>query len=266
MQLVLWLAASYAAICIAGYFLHRHFMYFPNAERIAPAALGLDGVEEIELKTWEGLTLIAWHAPPRDTGDATVLYFHGNAGNAVSRTEKFETMRRNGHGVLLLNNRGYGGSQGSPSEAANVSDAKTAYDYLISSGVKSDEIVLYGESLGSGQAVRLAGARPVKAVILEAPLTSTVEIARSTYWFLPLNLILTDQFRNLDNIREVEAPLLLVHGKRDEIIPYQHSEQIHAAANEPKQIELMPNAYHSNLFEHGAWDVVLGFLKTLSAP
>ena len=175
----------------------------------------------------DGQTLVAWYAPPKP-GMPTIMYFHGNAGNAVSRTDKFETMREGGKGVLLLNNRGYGGSEGSPSEAANVRDAETAYNYLIRAGSASSDIVLYGESLGSGQAVQLAGRKSVKAVILEAPLTSTVDIGRSTYWFLPLKLILADQFRNIDHIKSVRAPLLLIHGIRDEIIPFEHSERIYA--------------------------------------
>ena len=168
-----------------------------------------------------------------------------------------------GHGVLLLNNRGYSGSQGSPSEAANVRDAGTAYEFLTGKGISPESIVLYGESLGSGQAVQLAGQRKVRAVILEAPLTSTVEIARSTYWFLPLKLILTDQFRNIDHISSVRAPLLLIHGKRDEIIPYSHSQRIYEAASSQKHLELIPQADHSDLFEHGAWDLVLTFLMSL---
>ena len=262
MQLVLWLACSYVAICAVGFLMHRHFIYFPNAERVAPATLDLRDVEEHELTSDDGSILIAWYAPAR-AGMETVLYFHGNAGNAVSRSSKFEAMRQRGHGVFLLNNRGYGGSSGSPSEAANVRDADAAYAFLTGNGVAPESIVLYGESLGSGQAVQLAGHRKVRAVILEAPLTSTVEIARSAYWFLPLRLILTDQFRNIDHVRSVSAPLLLIHGNRDEIIPYSHSQRIYEAATCQKHLELIPQADHSDLFEHGAWDLVLTFLKSL---
>jgi len=262
MQLFLWLAGGYAVICLLGILLHRHFIYFPDPERVAPAATGLNGVEEIEIKSADGPTLVAWYAPPAD-GQPIILYFHGNAGNAASRADKIETMRGKGHGVLLLNNRGYGGSGGSPSEAANVRDAQAAYDYLIDRGLTADDIILYGESLGSGQTVQLAGRKPVKAVILEAPLTSTIAIARSTYWFLPLRLVLIDQYRNIDQVGAVRAPLLLLHGKRDEVIPYTHSQRIFEAANGQKRLELFPDASHSNLFDHGAWDAVLAFLDDL---
>ncbi len=144
-----------------------------------------------------------------------------------------------------------------------MADAITAYDYLAGLGVKPEEIVLYGESLGSGQAVRLAGQRPVRAVILEAPLTSTVDVGQKVYFFLPLRLILTDQFRNEDNIRHVTAPLLIVHGQQDSVIPADHGRRIFAAANEPKQLELLPAGAHSDLFDHGAWGKAEAFLAAL---
>lgn len=110
----------------------------------------------------------------------TILYFHGNAANAANRTSRIETIRENGFGVFYLNNRGYGGSDGSPTEKGNVADAIAAYDHLIRIGVPAGRIVAYGESLGSGQAVRLAAERPVAAIVLEAPLTSTIDVARTT--------------------------------------------------------------------------------------
>jgi uncharacterized protein len=116
----------------------------------------------------------------------------------------------NDFGVLYLNNRGYGGSGGRPTEEDNVADAIAAYDHLIGLGVPAARIVAYGESLGSGQAVRLAAARPVAAVVLEAPLTSTVDVARSTYFWLPLRLLIADKYDNERNIRSVAAPVLIL--------------------------------------------------------
>ncbi len=262
MQLVVWLAASYAIVCVLGLLFHRHFMYFPVAERVAPSAAGLAGVEEVQIRSDDGQALVAWYAPP-SAGKLTVLYFHGNAGNAASRADKFDTMRAGGFGVLLLNNRGYGGSEGSPSEASNVRDAVSAYEFAIGKGVSPQQIVLYGESLGSGQAVQLAGRRQVKAVILEAPLTSTIDIARSTYWFLPLRFVLTDQFRNIDHIAAIKAPILLLHGERDEVIPFEHSSRLQEAAQSPAQLEAFPDGSHSDLFEHGAWAKAVAFVDAL---
>jgi uncharacterized protein len=187
--LTLWLVAIYAAICVTAYFGNHLFMYFPDPTRVEPVEVGLNGVNEVEISVPDGIELIAWYAPAKDD-KPTILYFHGNGANAASRAPKIEMIRENGFGVFYLNNRGYGGSSGRPREENNVADAIAAYEHVTGLGVAPDKIIAYGESLGSGQAVRLAAARPVAAVVLEAPLTSTVDVARSTYFWLPLGLLL----------------------------------------------------------------------------
>ncbi len=142
----------------------------------------------------------------RRTGKPTLLYFHGNAANAANRAPKIARMLESGFGVFYLNNRGYGGSAGKPTEANNVADAIAAYDHLRRLGVPAESIVAYGESLGSGQAVRLAAERPVAGVVLEAPLTSTVDVGRSIYFWLPLSLLITDQYNVERDIRCRHGP------------------------------------------------------------
>jgi uncharacterized protein len=203
--------------------------------------------------------LVAWHVPARDD-KPTILYFHGNAANAANRARRIELIQENGFGVLYLNNRGYGGSGGRPTEEDNVADAIAAYDHLIGFGVPAAKIVAYGESLGSGQAVRLAAARPVAAVVLEAPLTSTVDVARRTYFWLPLGLLITDKYNNERNIRSVTAPVLILHGEQDGVIPVEMGLRVYRAANEPKRIKLFPQGTHDDLFEYGAWEKTRAFL------
>ena len=259
---ILWLVATYAAICGAAYFGNRLFMYFPDPTRVAPEAAGLNGVKEIELAVPEGVTLIAWHAPAEDN-KPTILYFHGNAANAANRAPKIQKIREQGFGVFYLNNRGYGGSGGRPTEKNNVDDATAAYDHLIGLGVPATKIVAYGESLGSGQAVRLAAARPVAAVVLEAPLTSTIDVGRRTYFWLPLGLLITDKYNNERNIRSVTAPVLILHGEQDGVIPVEMGLRVYRAANEPKRVELFPQGTHDDLFDHGAWEETRAFVDSL---
>ncbi len=263
MDTILWLIAAYVIICIGAYFGNRLFMYFPDPARIPPAEAGLVGVEELELTSSDGETLIAWYAKAKP-GQPTILYFHGNAGNAAGRAEKIEIMREHGAGVFYLNNRGYGGSTGSPSEKNNVADAFTAYETLRAKGVQGSQIVLYGESLGSGQATQLGAGHEVKAVVLEAPLTSTVDVGKRTWFFLPLNLLMTDQYRNARHVAKVHAPVLVLHGEQDGVIPVAMGKRVHAAANEPKRLELFAQGEHSDLFDHGAWEKVWLFLSETS--
>jgi fermentation-respiration switch protein FrsA (DUF1100 family) len=264
MDTILWLIAAYVIFCVCAYFGNRIFMYYPDPVRISPIEAGLVGVEEIELASGDGETLVAWYAKAKP-GQLTTLYFHGNAGNAAGRAGKIETMRTGGAGVLYLNNRSYGGSSGQPTEKANVADAVTAYEHLLAQNVKPQEIVLYGESLGTGQATQLGAQREVKAVVLEAPLTSTVDVGKSTWFFLPLNLLMTDQYRNARHVANVHVPLLVLHGDHDGTIPVQMGKRVFEAANEPKKLELFPNGGHSDLFDQGAWEKVQAFLKNIPA-
>jgi alpha-beta hydrolase superfamily lysophospholipase len=265
MEPILWLIAAYIAMCVAVFFGNRLFMYFPDPTRVAPADAGLKNVKEIEIEAADGVTLVAWHA--RANGDKpTILYFHGNGANVAARALRIEMICASGFGVLYLNNRGYGGSGGRPTEADNVSDAIAAYDHLIGLGVSAQKIVAYGESLGSGQAVRLATARPISALILEAPLTSTIDVAQSIYFWLPLGFLITDKYHIEHHIRSVTAPVLILHGKRDEVIPVEMGWRIFRAANEPKRLELFSEATHDDLFAHGAWEKIRAFLAGADAP
>jgi pimeloyl-ACP methyl ester carboxylesterase len=262
MELILWLVVVYAVICVAVYFGHRVYMYFPDPTRVAPAEAGLDGVEEVEIAATDGTTLVAWLAAAKGH-KSTILYFHGNAANAANRASKIERMREIGFGVFYLNNRGYGGSGGRPTEENNVADAVAAYDHLTGLGVPADSIVAYGESIGSGQAVRLAAARSVAAVVLEAPLTSTVDIAQGSYFWLPLGLLIADKYDNERNIRSVTAPVLILHGEQDAVIPVEMGLRVYHAANEPKRIEVFSHGTHDDLFDHGAWEKTRAFLASL---
>jgi fermentation-respiration switch protein FrsA (DUF1100 family) len=262
MDLVPWLIAAYLAICVFAYFGSRSFMYFPDPARVPPAEAGLDGVKEIEFQAEYGAKLVGWYAPAQ-AGKPTILYFHGNAANAANRAPKIAMMLEDGFGVFYLNNRGYGGSEGGPTEANNVADAFAAYDELLRLGVPADRIAAYGESLGSGQAVRLAAGRPVAGVVLEAPLTSTLDVARPVYFWLPLSLLVVDQYNVEGHIGAVIAPLLILHGEQDEVIPVEMGQRIHEAAKESKRIETFPHGRHNDLFEHGAWEKMRDFLLSL---
>jgi fermentation-respiration switch protein FrsA (DUF1100 family) len=262
MELIAWLVAIYALICAVVYFGNRAFIYFPDPVRVAPAKVGLTAVEEVELVTADHVTLVGWHARAKQ-GKPTILYFHGNASNAANRAPRVETMVQDGFGVFYLNNRGYGGSGGKPTEEKNIADAIAAYDHLVGLGVPTNTIVAYGESLGSGQAIRLAAERPLAAIVLESPLTSIIDVAKATYFWLPLSLLITDKYDNEENIRSVTTPVLVLHGKQDGIIPSEMGLRVFRAANPPKKIEIYPSGGHVDLFDHGAWERTKDFLALL---
>jgi uncharacterized protein len=253
LNLLFSLAGAYALICMGARVLHRRFVYIPNRARCEPEKAGLIGVQEIAFKAADAVTLIAWYLPAK-RGKPTLLYFIGNSGRTASRADKIRKFRASGYGVFMLNYRRYGGSGGWPSEAKNIADACAAYDQLRARGVAGSNIIAYGESLGSAVATHLALQRPIKALVLEAPFTSAVDVGRQSWWMLPLGLIMADQYRTLDRISEVRVPVFLIHGSQDSVTPVAHARRLYAVANEPKRLVILPKANHNDLYGHGAWE------------
>lgn len=262
LNLALALVGIFALIVVVGRLLHRYFIYIPDRTRVAPNEAGLLGVEEVVFKAADGTKLIAWHLPARGT-KPTLLYFTGNSGNVANRAGKIRTIASDGYGVFMLNYRRYGGSGGRPSETRIASDAVSAYDYLRGLGVAPYDIIAYGESLGTAVATRLALQRHVEALVLEAAFTSIVDVGRLMWKGFPLGLIMADQYRTIDRIGEVEAPLFMIHGGRDAIIPLDQARHVFHAATEPKNLVVVPQAGHNDLFDRGAWDKVRGFLEAM---
>jgi pimeloyl-ACP methyl ester carboxylesterase len=257
--------ALYVLIAFVAWLGQRRLMYFPNAARVSPTAAGLNGINEQVLPTPDGAELIVWRARARDQRP-TLLYFHGNAGSLVNRAQRFAGYRASGFGLLAMSYRSYGGSTGSPSEEANMRDARQVYDVLLGDGVTPENIVLYGESLGSGVAVALAVEKRVGAVVLDAPYTSIVDVAARRYFWLPVRPLLADRYESGKRIKSVTAPVLILHGARDNVIPLEMGRKLHALANEPKRLIIFDDGSHADLDQHGAIERVTRWLdETLRA-
>ncbi|HEX4893910.1 MAG TPA: alpha/beta fold hydrolase [Hyphomicrobiaceae bacterium] len=247
----LGLAFAYALIVLAAWLGQRRLMYAPDTTRVPPAAAGLADVVEHMLDTPDGARLVVWRRQAQP-GRPTILYFHGNAGNLADRGGRLGRYGHLGYGLAALSYRGYGGSTGSPSEASNVADARLLYDKVIGEGVKPQDIVLYGESLGSGVAVQLAAKHPVGALVLDAPYTSIVDVAVKAYPFLPVRPLLLDRYESNRLIQGIKAPLLILHGALDRVVPAAMGSALHEIAADPKKLVLFPRGGHSDLDDHGA--------------
>jgi len=259
------LAVGYALVAFAAYLGQRRLMYFPERERTPPSAAGLSGIaEERVLETPDGERLVAWHAKPA-AGQPTILYFHGNAEALVTRAERLRRYNDLGRGVFMLAYRGYGGSTGSPTEGRNVADAMLAFDTLVGEGIAPRDIVVYGESIGTGVATQLAAARMVGGLILDAPYTSTVDVGAGAYPYLPVRMFMLDRYENMRHILGVRAPILIVHGERDTVIPVEMGRQIYAIAPEPKEIATFPGAGHSDHYLFGSYATINGWIDRLRA-
>lgn len=250
-------------VLVALLYSQQHRLLFPaGTERTSAAEAGLTGFQDLVLTTADGERLVGWWKPP-EPGRALILYFHGNGGSLWNRRLRVQALTAGGRGLLVVSYRGYSGSTGTPSEHGLKLDAEAAYAYLRSYDPK--RIVLYGESLGTGVAVRLASEHPVGGVILDAPFTSIIEVAQPIYWFVPVNLLLKHPFKSIDRIARLDAPLLILHGERDGLIPIGLSEILYKAAKEPKRFVRLPEAGHETVLETGGLAHARAFLDEVEA-
>jgi fermentation-respiration switch protein FrsA (DUF1100 family) len=262
-RLLLIALALYLIAVALVFAVQRQLQYFPGRSGVPPEAVGLAGVEVVPLTTPDGETLVLWHAPAAQ-GRLTILYFQGNAGEISDRPLRFAFYRDRGYGVAYLSYRGYGGSTGRSTETGLITDGLAAYDWLAARGIAGSEIALVGESLGTGVAVQVAAQREVAALALEAPYTSTADVAAGIYWWLPVRLLMLDQFRSDRHIAAVRAPLLIQHGDRDAVIPFALGRALFdAAPMADKTFIRLPGQGHEALFTPEIWAAEVDFFDRL---
>jgi uncharacterized protein len=262
MTILKWLiaaAVAYAGFVALMYVSQRKLMYLPDTTRWQPAAVGLPEAAEVVLDTADGEKVIVWHVPPRE-GKPVALYFQGNGGGLNLRVRRFRQLIATGTGLIALCYRGYGGSSGHPTEAGLLHDAAAAYDFAARL-YPAERIALWGESLVTGVAVALAAERPVARVVLESPFTSAVDIAAAAYPFVPVRWLMKDQFRSDQRIANISAPVLVLHGERDTVVPLSYGERLYGLIRGPKRFVRIPDANHNDHDDHGAVNVVDAFLS-----
>ena len=259
--------ALYSTAVTALWAFQRDLMYFPDgAPRPSPSSYAmLDGVQEVSFTTADGLTLAAWYTPAPPLRP-TVVMFHGNHGSLRGERYRLKHFKDAQMGVLLLAYRGYSGNAGVPNEQGLYADARAALDWLEQS-VPSTSIVLYGISLGTGVATKMAAEREVGALILESPYTSTVDVAAFRFPVVPVSWLMEDRFESLARIRMITEPLLVMHGDSDTVIPQRFGRQLFDAANEPKQGFWPHGLGHGDIFDNGGFDTALDFIRrTMKVP
>lgn len=255
---------GYGGLLALMYLFQRSLMYFPDSVRTPPAAAGLPQAEEVILTSADGEKLIAWHVAPRGT-KRVVIYFQGNAGALNLRAVRFKWLIADGTGLVALSYRGYGGSSGKPSEAGFIRDAIAAYDFAAAR-YPAKRIVLWGESVGTAVAIALAAQREVGALMLDAPFTSAADVGAAAYPFAPVRWFMNDTFHSDERIAHVEAPLLVLHGEQDRVVPISFGERLFKLAREPKRMVRFPLGGHDDLDDHGAAEEVKAFLSELRPP
>ncbi len=259
MNTIFILVLIYVVLVACAYFFQQHLIYSPTIQRpVIPLRLG-GRVEEMKVTTADGLTLEGWFMGPTGRNPIVVL-FHGNAGHYGDRAVKAEIFANQGYGVLLTEYRGYGGNDGVPDEAGLYNDARAFLMWLFEQGFGSNDIILYGESIGCGVAIQMASEFETLGLVLETPFTSLSEAAVHHFPWLPVRYLIRDNYDNLSKIGTITEPILVLHGTSDRVVPYSMGEQLYRAAHKPKKLVTIRGGGHNNLYEWGVKKPVLKFL------
>jgi len=250
--------------------LERALLYFPSHDNVHPISAFGPGAVEVRFGERKRLHGVFAPGPARPDGSGiTVVFFHGNGGNLTHRAPLIARMRAElGVGAFIIDYQGYGQSIGVPSEMATAEDAREAITYLRSQrNVDTERLVYYGESLGGAVAIQLAAEQPPLGLVVQSSFTSVADMARLHYPFLSYLLPLTQsRYESLKTITSVSAPVMLIHGESDSLVPPEHSQRLLVAANEPKRLLLIPDAGHNDVFVQGGpslWQALRDFLSSL---
>jgi fermentation-respiration switch protein FrsA (DUF1100 family) len=248
-------AGAYVALLLFVWFGQSSLLYLPSLPTrelaATPQSIGL-AYDDVTLRTEDGVRLHGWFVPA-PTPRATLLFFHGNAGNISHRLDSLRIFHRLGLSVFIFDYRGYGRSDGSPSEAGTRNDARAAWRYITDTrAVPASEVVLFGRSLGAAIAAWLAGQYRPGALIVESTFTSVPDMASELYWWLPARHLARFQYATRDYLKATMCPVLVVHSPNDEIIPFHHAEALYAAAHEPKELLRLSGSHNEGFLLSGA--------------
>ena len=266
MKILQWVLGGgvmiYLAVAGAVFIFQRSLLYpVPQTYRTTPAAAGFPQADEVFLDTSDGEKVIAWHVAPKP-GKPVVLFFHGNGEVLARDVPRFRDIVSDGTGLVALSFRGYGGSSGKPTERGLLNDGAAAYKFAVDR-YAAERLVLWGYSLGTGVAVALAAEHPVGAVILNAPYTSIADAAAAVFPMLPARWLVLDKFRSDQRITALKVPLLVMHGEKDSVVPFELGRRLFELAPEPKRFVAFPEGTHVDLFELGAVETGRAFLNEM---
>ncbi|MEZ0225315.1 MAG: alpha/beta hydrolase [Alphaproteobacteria bacterium] len=262
-RLFVEILAIYLFVVVVVFFYQRNMQYFPfAADNGLPKDAGVPEMSVVHVKTADGLELVGWFAPPKKEDGRVVVFYHGNGGNIAMRGFKARYFIDRGYGVFLVEYRGYGGNPGSPTEEGLYNDGRAALKFLKEKGYKDNQIVIYGESVGTGVAVQMALETQPEILILESPFSSAADVAKKSYPFLPVDLLMHDRYDSIDKIGKIKSHLLIVHGGADNIIGIQLSYNLFDAARSKKKFFGIKGGGHNDLYDFNAGTMIADWLDT----
>ena len=224
---------AYIIIVLFTYLYQRKLLYHPTENNYTGDEIQFD-YKEVFIEVDKDLKLKSWFLEKDLKKNKTILYFHGNAGDLTNRVHKLNELNKLDVNILIISWRGFSGNQGKPTEKNLYNDARKSVEWLNETGVTNKNIILYGESLGTGVATELGQNNSFSGIVLESPFTSIADAAKIYYPYLPVNLLLKDRYDTIKKIKNIKIPVLIMHGKKDNIVPFFMGEKLYQMANEPK--------------------------------
>ena len=251
---------AYLIVIIFIYFYQRNLLYHPSENNYQNDKIQFN-YKEIFIKVDEEIELKSWIIKKDFKKFKTLVMFHGNAGHLSNRIYKLNELHKLDINILLISWRGFSGNKGSPTEQNLYKDAKAAIKWLNDQKISNNQIILYGESLGSGVAVELGKQNTFNSIILEAPFTSIENSAKIYYPYLPVKLLLKDRYDSISKIEMINTPILIMHGKKDDIVPISMGRELFAKANSPKHSYFTSEDDHMMEFNLSLLNEIKNFIK-----
>ena len=238
-------------------------MYHPDENNYFGDQLSVD-IKEVKVITDDNIDLLGWYHEKNIKKNKTILFFHGNAGSLENRIHKLNHFRDMDVNFLIIAWRGFSGNKGKPSEEGLYKDGKGAINWLVNKGIKQENIILYGESLGTGVATHLAQNKKFAGIILETPFTSMIDAAKNFYPYIPVSLLLKDKFDNKEKMKNINIPILIMHGEADQIVPFFMGKKIYKISKEPKYSYFTKHDNHMMEYDEKLIKALNSFLKSLN--
>ena len=232
-NILILLLSGYLIITFVLYFFQRNLLYYPSVDNYSGEELDVS-VEKVKIKTEDDIELLSWYHNKDSENYKTILFLHGNAGTLENRIYKINHLKNMDVNFLIIAWRGFSGNKGKPTEKGLYEDAKSAIRWLKNKGIKEENIIIYGESLGTGVATEIAQNKNFAGVILETPFTSMVNVGKTKYPFFPVSFLLKDKYESDKKIKNIKSPILIMHGEVDKLVPFWMGKKLYNLANEPK--------------------------------
>ena len=262
-SILLFFILIYFFILIFTYIFQRNLLYHPTENNYSGDKITVS-VEKIKIKATDGIELISWFHNKDINKYKTILFLHGNAGTLENRIHKINHFKNMNVNFLLVAWRGFSGNKGQPTEEGLYEDARSAVSWLKSKGVLEKNIVLYGESLGTGVATEIAQDNNFAGIILESPFTSMIEAGKNVYPYLPVKLLLKDKYESYKKIKKIKIPILIMHGEVDNIVPFYMGKKMYELANEPKYFYFSKYDDHMMEYNQNLLKALKDFINSLN--